>query len=202
MVSPNSRSQKRGFYDKAYALHPKALTRSSLYPPVVFTLQITLGFTIAWLLIEGAIAQFIIVTLFFGLSFAYLLRDERRPILFDLVFALAALLAAIGYTSGFLESVTYYDKVTHTFMTFSVSLAFFFLFYAGSVPRRRAISLATSVFTLGFTVGALWEVFEWGTGIGGGGLSDTITDLMVDGGGALAAALVALVVRERGERLT
>jgi hypothetical protein len=183
-------------------LHPRALTRSSLYPPVVFTLQITLGFTTAWLLIEGAIAQFIIVTLFFGLSFAYLLRDERRPILFDLVFALAALLAAIGYTSGVLESVTYYDKVTHTFMTFSVSLVFFFLFYAGSVPRRRAISLATSVFTLGFTVGALWEVFEWSTGIGGGGLSDTITDLMVDGGGALAAALVALVVRERGERLT
>jgi hypothetical protein len=178
------------------------LTRSSLYPPVVFTLQIALGFTMVWLLIEGMVAQFIIVIVFLGLSFAYLLREERRPILFDLVFALAALLAAIGYTAGFLESVAYYDKVTHTFMTFSVSLAFFFLFYARSVPRRRAISLATSVFTLGFTVGALWEVFEWSTGIGGGGLSDTITDLIVDGGGALAAALVALTVRERGERLT
>ena len=77
----------------------------------------------AWLLIEGMVAQSIIVVVFLSLSFAYLLRDERRPILFDLVFALAALLAAIGYTSGFIESVTYYDKVTHTFMTFSVSLA-------------------------------------------------------------------------------
>ena len=162
------------------------MTRSSLYPPVVFTLQFALGFTIAWLLIEGAVAQSIIVIVFLGLSFAYLLRDERRPILFDLGFALAALLAAIGYASGFLESVAYYDKVTHTFMTFSVSLAF----------------LATSVYTLGFTAGALWEVFEWSTGIGEGGLSDTITDLIVDGGGALAAALVALAMRERGERLT
>ena len=150
------------------------------------------------MLTEGAIAQSTIVTLFFGLSFAYLLRDERRPILFDLVFALSALLAAIGYTAGFLESVTYYDKVTHTFMTFSVSLAFFFLFYAGSVPQRRAISLATSVFTLGFTIGALWEIFEWrsdawfGTTLSEDN-DDTNGDLVRDTLGSLAGAALLVV---------
>jgi hypothetical protein len=184
-----------------YGQGQRALTRSSLYPPAVFALQTALGFSIARLLLEGAVAQSIIIIVFLGLSFAYLLRDDQRPTLFDLVFALAALLAATGYVFGFLESVAYYDKFTHAFMTFAVSLAFFFLFYAEAVPRRRAVSLATSVFTLGVTVGALWEIFEWSTGLGGG-LSDTITDLIVDGIGALAAVFVALAIRERGDRLT
>lgn len=150
-----------------YGQGQKELTRSSLYPPAVFALQIALGFSIARLLLEGAVAESIIVIVFLGLSFAYLLRDDQRPTLFDLMFALAALLAAIGYAFGFMESVAYYDKFTHAFVTFAVSLAFFFLFYAGDVPRRRVVPLATSVFTLGVTVGALWEIFEWSTGIGG-----------------------------------
>ncbi|MDQ3911882.1 MAG: hypothetical protein M3305_08970 [Actinomycetota bacterium] len=183
-------------------LYSGIFTRSRLYPPLVFALQAALGFSIVSLLLEGEVAKAVIVVVFLVLSLAYLLREDRWPTLFDLLFALAALSGAVGYVFGLFESVAYYDKVTHAFMTFSVSLAFFFVFYAGAVPRRRAISLATSVFTLGLTVGAIWEIFEWGTGVGGGGLSDTITDLIVDGVGALMAVGVALAARERGERLT
>ena len=66
---------------------------------------------------------------------------------------------------------------------------------------RRAFALGTSVFTLGVTVGAYWERFEWFV-VGHYTMADTISDLLVDSAGALAAALVALVLRRRGDRLT
>jgi hypothetical protein len=69
------------------------------------------------------------------------------------------------------------------------------------VPERRAIALGTSVFTLGVTVGACWEIFEWFF-VGKYTMADTISDLLVDSGGALAAALVALAPRRSGDRLT
>jgi VanZ family protein len=57
------------------------------------------------------------------------------------------------------------------------------------------------VFTLGVTIGAYWEIFEWFF-VGKYTMADTISDLLVDSTGALAAALVALVLRRRGDRLT
>src|ERR671919_487636 len=71
----------------------------------------------------------------------------------------------------------------------------------GAVPEGRAVALGTSVFTLGVTVGAYWEIFEWFF-IGKYTMADTISDLLVDSGGALAAALVALALRRSGDRLT
>jgi hypothetical protein len=82
-----------------------------------------------------------------------------------------------------------------------VSLAFYFLFYGGAVPERRAVALGSSVFTLGVTIGAYWEIFEWFF-VGKYTMVDTISDLLVDSTGALVAALVALVLRRRGDRLT
>ncbi len=177
------------------------MIRSPLYSPTIFALRIALGFAIVWLLIRGSVVEALIVAIFVSLSFVYFLRDDRRPTVFDVLFALAALLAAAGYVFGLFWSVAPYDKLTHAFMTFSVSLAFFFLFYRGAVPRRRAIAMATAIFTLGTSVGALWEIFEWSIG-STEGLSDTITDMIVDSAGALAAALLALAIRWRGSRLT
>ena len=91
-----------------------------------------------------------------------------------------------------------YDELTHAFTTFCVSLTFYFLFYGGAVP---AVALGTSVFTLSVTVGAYWEIFEWFF-VGKYSMADTISDLLVDSGGALAAALVALGLRRSGDRLT
>ena len=69
------------------------------------------------------------------------------------------------------------------------------------MPEGRAFALGTSVFTLGVTVGAYWEIFEWFF-VGHYTMADTISDLLVDSGGALAAALVALALRRSGDRLT
>lgn len=71
-----------------------------------------------------------------------------------MLFALAALAGSLGYVFDLFSKIVPYDELTHAFTTFSVSLAFYFLFYGGTVPRQRAVALGTSVFTLGVTAGA------------------------------------------------
>ena len=177
------------------------MVRSPLYRPVLLALRVALCILLAVLLVMGDITAALIVAVFLALSFAHLLRSERRPALFDVVFALAALAGALGYAFDLFGEIVPYDELTHAFTTFSVSLAFYFLFYGGAVPERRAVALGSSVFTLGVTVGAYWEIFEWFF-VGKYTMADTISDLLVDSAGALAAALVALVLRRRGDRLT
>lgn len=177
------------------------MIRSPLYQPLIFALRIALSFAIVWLLIQDDVFGAVVITVFLGFSFAYFLRDDRRPTVFDLLFAVAALLGALGSVFGLFERSVPYDKLAHVFMTFTVSLAFFFLFYRDASPRWRATAMATSVFTLGVSAGALWEIFEWGTG-SKYSYSDTITDLIMDSAGALIAALVALAIHQRGGRIT
>jgi hypothetical protein len=177
------------------------LIRSPLYRPILLTLRVALCILLATLVVMGDITAALIVAVFLALSFAHLLRSERRPALFDVVFALAALAGALGYAFDLFGEIVPYDELTHGFTTFSVSLAFYFLFYGGAVPERKAVALGSSVFTLGVTVGAYWEIFEWFF-VGKYTMADTISDLLVDSIGALAAALVALVLRRRGDRLT
>ena len=177
------------------------MVRSPLYRPVLLILRIVLCLLLAALIVLGDLTAALIVAVFLVLSFAHLLRRDRRPAIFDVLFALAALAGALGYTLDLFGEIVPYDELTHAFTTFSVSLAFYFLFYGGAVPEQRAVALATSVFTLGVSVGAYWEIFEWFF-VGHYTMADTINDLLVDSAGALAAALVALVLRRRGDRLT
>jgi hypothetical protein len=177
------------------------LVRSPLYRPVLLILRIVLCVLLAALIVLGDLTAALIVAVFLVLSFAHLLRTDRHPAVFDVLFALAALAGALGYTLDLFGEIVPYDELTHAFTTFSVSLAFYFLFYGGAVPERRAVALATSVFTLGVSVGAYWEIFEWFF-VGHYTMADTINDLLVDSAGALAAALVALALRRRGDHLT
>jgi hypothetical protein len=177
------------------------LVRLPLYRPVLRALRIALCVLLVALLILGDLQAALIVTVFVGLSFVHLLRTDRRPAFFDVLFAVAALAGAMGFAFGLFEEIVPYDEITHAFTTFCVSLTFYFLFYGDAVPEGRAIALGTSVFTLGVTVGAYWEIFEWFF-VGKYTMGDTISDLLVDSGGALAAALVALALRRSGDRLT
>ena len=177
------------------------MVRLPLYVSFLRALRIALCVLLVALIVLGDIQAALIVAVFLGLSFAHLLRSDRRPALFDVLFALAALVGAVGFVFGLFEEIVPYDELTHTFTTFSVSLTFYFLFYKGAVPEGRAVALGTSVFTLGVTVGTYWEIFEWFF-VGKYTMADTISDLLVDSGGALAAALVALALRRSGDRLT
>jgi len=94
---------------------------------------------VAALVILGDLQAALIVAVFVGLSFAHLLRSDRRPAFFDVLFALAALVGALGFVFGLFDEIVPYDELTHAFTTFSVSLTFYFLFYdiRNSVPQYR-----------------------------------------------------------------
>jgi len=165
-----------------------------------------LGLALVWEVIAADVIGALSMALFITLSFAYLLREERLPNVFDMLVALSALLNAFGFVFDLYRSVTLYDEVAHAITIFSLTLAFFFLFYRNAVPNARALAMTTAVFTFGVTIGSLWETAEWTTGQIFSievvfGLSDAITDLMANSVGALAAALVALALRKRGGRL-
>ncbi len=100
------------------------MVRSPLYRPVLLTLRVALCILLAALLVMSDITAALIVAVFLALSFAHLLRSERRPAVFDVVFALAALAGAMGYAFDLFGEIVPYDELTHAFTTFSVSLAF------------------------------------------------------------------------------
>ena len=99
-----------------------------LYRPVLLALRVALCVLLAALLVLGDVTAVLIIAVFLGLSFAHLLRSDRRPALFDVLFALAALAGALGYAFYLFGEIVPYDELTHAFTTFSVSLAFYFLF--------------------------------------------------------------------------
>ncbi len=177
------------------------MVRLPLYRPVLRVLRVALCVLLAVLLVLSDPRAALIAALFVGLSFAHLLRSDRRHALFDVLFVMAALAGAVGFVFGLFDEIVPYDELTHAFTTFCVCLTLYFLFYGGAVPEGRAVALGTSVFTLGVTVGAYWEIFEWFF-VGKYTMADTISDLLVDSGGALAVALVALALRRSGDRLT
>ncbi len=172
--------------------------RSRAYRRLALVVRVALTLALAWLLITGQVIGVLIVGLFFALSFAYRLRENRLPNAFDLFIAVAAVLNAFGFAFNFYTRLWLYDEAAHAFTVFSLTLALFFLFYRDQVPERGA--LATAVFTFGMAAGALWELVEWTTGLVLGvrvnsGLDDAMTDLLANGAGALVAALLALAVR-------
>lgn len=173
------------------------------YSRFAWAIRVFLGLALVWELIAADVIGTLSIALFIALSFAYLLREERLPSVFDILVALSALLNAFGFVFDLYRSVTLYDEVAHAVTIFSLTLAFFFLFYRNAVPSARALAMTTAVFTFGVTIGSLWETAEWTTGQIFGievvfGLSDAITDLMANSAGALAAALVALAISKRG----
>jgi hypothetical protein len=100
-------------------------------------LRVVLCVLVAALVFFGDLQAALIVAVFVGLSFAHLLRSDRRPAFFDVLFALAALVGAVGFAFGLFDEIVPYDELTHAFTTFCVSLTFYFLFYSGA--RAQAV---------------------------------------------------------------
>lgn len=175
---------------------------SAWYARAAWAVRAVLGLALIEELVTGDVVGVLSMALFIVLSFAYLLRDERLPNVFDALVALAAILNAFGFVFDLYRGVTLYDEVAHAITIFSITLAFFFLVYRDAVPGARRLAMATAVFTFGVTVGSLWEIAEWSTGRVFDanvvfGLSDAITDLIANTVGALVAAIVALALRGR-----
>ena len=115
-----------------------------LYVSILRALRVALCLLLVALIVVGDLQAALIVGVFLGLSFAHLLRSDRRPAFFDVFFALAALAGALGFLFGLFDEIVPYDELTHAFTTFCVSLTFYFLFYGGAVPERSSFALGTA----------------------------------------------------------
>jgi hypothetical protein len=62
------------------------------------------------LVVLGDLTAALIVAVFLALSFAHLLRSDRRPAVFDVLFALAALAGALGYAFARLPTGRCYGR--------------------------------------------------------------------------------------------
>ena len=121
--------------------------------------------------------------------------------------ALAALGNFAGYAFDLYQRIWWFDKVIHAYTTFAVTLLVALFLYGrvltGARDHRFLLVLVIAGFGLGF--GTLWEFAEWGydravpTDAIKGKL-DTITDLIVDTGGALVAGWVAARIAEASAR--
>ena len=122
------------------------ITTSPLYTRAAWVIRIVLAFALVWELLTLDPVGVLSMALFIILSFAYLLREEKLPNVFDALVALSALMNAFGFVFDLFDGPVLYDEVAHTVTIFSLSLAFFYLFYgnvvpaSGHSPRRRRSS--------------------------------------------------------------
>ena len=169
------------------------------YRALAWVLQGLLAIAIVVVLIQGkwlpaaALAGFLVV------SFLFVKLDHKLPNIFDLIFMIAALINAGGWAWDLYNQPGPYDEIAHFFTMFAITLAFGFLLYRElmeSFYNRRWLFVLT-IASLGLALGALWEVGEWLADFVMSkqivsGLFDTETDLILDGTGALLAALLNL----------
>lgn len=124
----------------------------------------------------------------------------NRAIVWVIV-VIAILVNAAGYALNLYDRFGWFDEVTHTYTSFTLTLLLALLLYGDvlSGVRRSPILLVLIVASLGIAIGALWEIAEWvydqmvpENAILG--KTDTMIDLMLDSLGALAAGIVGIVM--------
>jgi hypothetical protein len=155
--------------------------------------QFLLGIAFILVLVQGNFQGALTLAGFLVASVAFVALARYLPNLFDFLFVIAALINAGGWVWGWFYVPGPYDEIVHCYTTFSITLALSFLVYSPmlNVFRHHRVLFVLSVASFGIAIGALWEVFEWVTGVIND-LDDTITDLIMDTIGATAAAVLSL----------
>lgn len=114
----------------------------------------------------------------------------------------------LGEVRGFYLRYWWWDILLHSVSALVMGLIGFLMVYVFySTHRIRMAPLYVAITSFGFavTVGTLWEIFEFlmdwffGFNMQKSGLVDTMTDLMVDAGGALLAAVLGFRYTRHGD---
>jgi hypothetical protein len=136
---------------------------------------------------------------FLLVSYLFVAFERKLPTLFDLVFVLAALVNAGGWTWNLYNQPGPYDEIAHFYTIFAITLATGYMLYSELMENfyNHRVLFVLTIASLGIAIGALWEVTEWLADFATpreivSGLTDTITDIILDSGGAVVAALVNL----------
>lgn len=127
--------------------------------------------------------------------------------LFTSVFLFASYV--LGEVSNFYERLWWWDMALHASSAFVIGLIGFlavYVFYMTNRIQVTPIYVAAITFGTAVTFGTLWEIFEFlmdlsfGLNMQKSGLVDTMTDLMVNAGGALTAAVLGYSYVRYGEQ--
>lgn len=113
----------------------------------------------------------------------------------------AAIVNALGYALS-LYRLPWFDEAVHGFTLFALTVLAAWLLRGQLPSTRHAVAFVAIVTVFGLGLGALWEIAEWvydsfSAGDTIRGKQDTMTDLVLDTAGALAAALLLMFEGQR-----
>jgi len=169
------------------------------YRILAWVLQGLLAIAIVVVLLQGKWLPAVTLGGFLVISFLFVKLERQLPTLFDLIFMIAALINAGGWTWDLYNKPGPYDEIAHFFTIFALTLAFGFLLYRELMESfyNHRLMFVLTIASLGIAIGALWEIVEWLADFVTpkqivSGLFDTITDLILDSAGAVVAALLNL----------
>lgn len=136
---------------------------------------------------------------FLLISYLFVAFERKLPTLFDLIFVVAALINAGGWAWDLYNKPGPYDEIAHFYTIFAITLAVGYMMYSELMESffDHRVLFVLTIASLGIALGALWEVTEWLADFATpkqivSGLTDTITDIMLDSAGAILAALLNL----------
>ena len=117
---------------------------------------------------------------------------------------------ALGEVSNFYERIWWWDLALHCTSAMLTGFIGFLAVYVFHMTHRIKVEpFHAAAFTFGFavTIGTLWEIFEFlmdwyfGTNMQKSGLVDSMTDLIINAFGALAAAVTGYFYLRNGDSL-
>ena len=150
-------------------------------------------------------------TLGFGFLVSLLGRLAQLPRPFDLAFVLAIGMDIWANVAQLYKIAPWYDYIVHFFLPMAFAAGVYLLFaqldvvpdVAGRTTTRQRVGIVVITWTLGLSLGTIYEMYEFGAVrlLGSGlhiGYADTIEDLADNMVGALAGGLLLLLWTVRG----
>ncbi len=169
---------------------------------IALGLQLAIAGLVAGAAWEGQWLLMFTATLVLALTFGPALIEHHLRVQLPVEFSLATCLFlyaafALGEVRQFYHHYWWWDVLLHGISALVLGLIGFllvYIFYMTNRIRIAPIYVAAASFGFAVTLGTLWEIFEFlmdqlfGLNMQKSGLVDSMTDLMIDVGGALAAA--------------
>lgn len=169
------------------------------YRVAAWVCQGLLAAAIVVMLVQGQWLPAVTLAGFLAASFLFVTFERRLPTLFDLIFVIAALINAGGWAWDLYNKPGPYDEIAHCYTIFAITLAVGYLLYHDLIESfsEHKVLFVLVIASLGIALGALWEIAEWTADFFVAkqivsGLTDTVTDLILDSVGAISAALLNL----------
>lgn len=134
---------------------------------------------------------------FLALS-AFFLWEKSLPAVLDFLFVTVAVVNAGGWVWDWYHVIYWYDEVAHAATTFVITSACSYRLYGSlfSSSAGNGLLFVPVTASFGVSIGALWEIAEWHLAVIGP-LRDTISDLVFDTIGALAAGTAGFWILRR-----